>query len=70
MGKVAWWQRGVVYQIYPWSFADSNGDGIGDLPVIMRLLDHISCLGVDCIWLSPMKQSTQKDMFYYFYDYN
>ena len=48
-----WWRGGVIYQVYPRSFQDSNGDGIGDLPGIMRRLDHIAALGVDCIWLSP-----------------
>ena len=50
-----WWQRGVVYQIYPRSFADSDGDGVGDLPGIIARLDHLGPggLGVDAIWLSP-----------------
>jgi 1,4-alpha-glucan branching enzyme len=49
-----WWRGAVIYQVYPRSFQDSNGDGIGDLPGIMRRLDHIASLGVDCIWLSPI----------------
>jgi len=49
-----WWQRGVVYQIYPRSFADSNGDGVGDLAGIIEHLDHLETLGVDAIWLSPI----------------
>ena len=48
-----WWRGGVIYQVYPRSFQDSNGDGIGDLPGIMRRLDYIAALGVDAIWLSP-----------------
>ena len=53
-----WWRHGVVYQIYPRSFADSNGDGVGDLAGITARLDHLndgtpSSLGVDAIWLSP-----------------
>jgi len=44
-----WWRGGVIYQVYPRSFQDTNGDGIGDLPGIMRRLDHIASLGVDCI---------------------
>jgi alpha amylase-like protein len=48
-----WWKEAVVYQIYPRSFKDSNGDGIGDLPGITSQLDYIKGLGVDVIWLSP-----------------
>ena len=64
-----WWRGGVIYQVYPRSFQDSNGDGIGDLPGIMRRLDHIAGLGVDCIWLSPITQSPQADMGYDVSDY-
>ena len=64
-----WWRGAVIYQVYPRSFQDSNGDGIGDLPGIMRRLDHIASLGVDCIWLSPINQSPQKDMGYDVSDY-
>jgi hypothetical protein len=49
-----WWQEGVVYQIYPRSFADSNGDGIGDLPGIVGRLDYVTALGVDAVWISPI----------------
>jgi alpha-glucosidase len=59
-----WWRGGVIYQVYPRSFQDSNGDGVGDLPGILRRLDHIASLGVDCIWLSPITQSPQEDMGY------
>lgn len=59
-----WWRGGVIYQVYPRSFQDSNGDGIGDLPGIMRRLDHIASLGVDCVWLSPIFESPQEDMGY------
>ena len=49
-----WWQTGVIYQIYPRSFQDSNGDGVGNLAGIIRRLDYVSdTLGVDAIWLSP-----------------
>jgi alpha-glucosidase len=64
-----WWRGGVIYQVYPRSFQDSNGDGIGDLPGIISRLDHIASLGVDCIWLSPITQSPQADMGYDVSDY-
>ena len=59
-----WWQRGVVYQIYPRSFADSDGDGIGDLPGIVAHLDHLESLGVDALWLSPIYASPGLDVGY------
>jgi alpha-glucosidase len=59
-----WWRGGVIYQVYPRSFQDSNGDGIGDLPGILRRLDYIAGLGVDAIWLSPIFESPQDDMGY------
>jgi alpha-glucosidase len=59
-----WWRSGVLYQIYPRSFADSNGDGIGDLPGIIGHLDHLSWLGVDGIWLSPVTASPNADWGY------
>lgn len=65
----AWWQSAVVYQIYPRSFADSNGDGIGDLPGILAHLDHIDDLGIDVIWLSPVYRSPQDDNGYDISDY-
>ena len=49
-----WWKEAVVYQIYPRSFKDSNGDGIGDLCGIISCLDYIKSLGVDVIWLNPI----------------
>ncbi len=64
-----WWQSAVVYQIYPRSFADSNGDGIGDLPGILGRLDHLKALGVDVIWLSPIYRSPQADNGYDISDY-
>jgi alpha-glucosidase len=64
-----WWRGGVIYQVYPRSFQDSNGDGVGDLPGILRRLDHIASLGVDCVWLSPITQSPQADMGYDVSDY-
>jgi alpha-glucosidase len=64
-----WWRDAVIYQIYPRSFQDSTGDGIGDLPGITRRLDHIADLGADAIWLSPIFTSPQKDMGYDVSDY-
>jgi oligo-1,6-glucosidase len=64
-----WWKTAVVYQIYPRSFADSNGDGIGDLPGIMSRLDYLSRLGVDVLWLSPVYPSPQDDNGYDISDY-
>ncbi len=65
----AWWQRGVIYQIYPRSFQDSNGDGIGDLPGITRRLDYLRWLGVDALWLSPVYPSPMADFGYDVADY-
>ena len=59
-----WWKSAVVYQIYPISFFDSNGDGIGDLPGILSKLDYLRELGVDVIWLSPIYKSPLADMGY------
>ena len=56
-----WWKEAVVYQIYPRSFMDSNGDGIGDLNGITSRLDYLKDLGVDVIWLSPVYQSPNDD---------
>jgi alpha-glucosidase len=60
----AWWQRGVIYQIYPRSFQDSDGDGVGDLPGIIERLDYLQWLGVDAIWLSPIYPSPMADFGY------
>ena len=64
-----WWRGMVIYQIYPRSFADSNGDGIGDLPGIAAKLDYVASLGVDAIWLSPFFTSPMKDFGYDVADY-
>jgi alpha-glucosidase len=65
-----WWQTGVIYQIYPRSFQDSNADGIGDLPGILRHLDYLSdTLGVDTVWLSPIFPSPMHDFGYDVADY-
>ncbi|WP_191603441.1 alpha-amylase family glycosyl hydrolase [Marinomonas algicola] len=67
--KSNWWRGGVIYQIYPRSFLDSNNDGIGDLPGITRKLDYVASLGVDAIWLSPFFTSPMKDFGYDVSDY-
>jgi alpha-glucosidase len=67
--KRPWWDGGVIYQIYPRSFQDSDGDGIGDLAGILRRLDHLAALGVDAIWLSPIFPSPMADFGYDVADY-
>ena len=64
-----WWKGAAIYQIYPRSFMDSNGDGIGDLPGITQRLDHVASLGVDAIWISPFFTSPMKDFGYDVADY-
>ncbi len=64
-----WWRSAVIYQIYPRSFADANGDGLGDLPGITSRLSSLKSLGVDAIWLSPFMTSPQKDAGYDVADY-
>ncbi|SFK41144.1 glycoside hydrolase family 13 protein [Geodermatophilus ruber] len=65
----AWWTRAVVYQVYPRSFMDSDGDGIGDLGGLLQRLDHLEDLGVDVVWLSPIYPSPQADNGYDISDY-
>jgi alpha-glucosidase len=67
--KHLWWQHGIIYQIYPRSFMDSNGDGIGDLPGIRSKLDYLKWLGVDTVWLSPIYPSPMVDFGYDVSDY-
>lgn len=64
-----WWQKSVIYQIYPKSFFDSNGDGIGDLQGIIQKISYLKRLGVDVIWLCPVYQSPQEDNGYDISDY-
>ena len=64
-----WWQRGIIYQIYPRSFMDSNGDGIGDLLGITSRLDYLRWLGVDALWISPIYPSPMRDFGYDVADY-
>src|SRR6266699_3493429 len=65
----SWWQTGVIYQIYPRSFLDSNRDGVGDLPGVLSKLDYLQWLGVDALWLSPIYPSPMADFGYDVCDY-
>ncbi|MGE3141526.1 MAG: alpha-amylase family glycosyl hydrolase, partial [Thermoleophilia bacterium] len=69
MGGAPWWQGAVIYQVYPRSFADGDGDGVGDLDGIVRRLGHLARLGVDAIWLSPFYPSPMVDFGYDVADY-
>ena len=66
---IKWWQKAVVYQIYPRSFQDSNNDGIGDLKGVEQHLDYVKKLGADVIWLNPVYSSPNKDNGYDISDY-
>ncbi|RYZ16210.1 MAG: alpha-amylase, partial [Sphingobacteriales bacterium] len=67
--KFEWWHTGTIYQVYPRSFQDSNGDGIGDLQGILQRLDYLQWLGIDAIWLSPIFPSPMADFGYDIADY-
>lgn len=67
--ETPWWKSAVFYQVYPRSFQDSDGDGIGDLRGIISRLDYLAWLGVDCLWLSPIFDSPNEDMGYDVRDY-
>ena len=69
MEEHTWWKEAVVYQIYPRSFKDSNGDGIGDLRGVIEKLDYLKELGVDVIWMSPCYKSPNDDNGYDISDY-
>ena len=64
-----WWRQAVIYQIYPRSFADGNGDGMGDLQGVTQRLESLQELGIDAIWFSPFMKSPQKDAGYDITDY-
>ncbi|HLN21371.1 MAG TPA: alpha-amylase family glycosyl hydrolase [Bacteroidales bacterium] len=68
--KLYWWQTGIIYQVYPRSFQDSNHDGIGDLKGIIRRLDYLKWLGIKALWLSPVYPSPMADFGYDISDYN
>ncbi len=65
----SWWRGAVIYQVYPRSFSDSDGNGVGDLPGIVARLDYIASLGVDAIWISPFFKSPMADFGYDISDY-
>ncbi|MFN8901025.1 MAG: alpha-amylase family glycosyl hydrolase, partial [Lysobacteraceae bacterium] len=65
----AWWRGAVMYQVYLRSYADGNGDGIGDLPGLIARLDHIASLGVDGLWLGPFYPTPDRDFGYDLSDY-
>jgi alpha-glucosidase len=69
MQELAWWQSGIIYEIYPRSFQDSNADGIGDLDGILQRLDYLAQLGIDAIWISPIYPSPMADFGYDVADY-
>jgi len=69
MADFVWWKHGVVYQVYPRSFQDTNGDGVGDLKGISERLDYLAWLGVDAIWISPIYPSPMADFGYDVSDY-
>ena len=64
-----WWKHGVLYQVYPRSFQDSDGDGVGDLRGVIQRLDHLAWLGIDGIWLNPVSPSPNRDWGYDVSDY-
>jgi hypothetical protein len=59
-GQGLWWQKGIIYQVYPASFQDTNGDGYGDLPGICNRMDYLQWLGIDTIWISPVHSIAQR----------
>ncbi|MGN6639459.1 MAG: alpha-amylase family glycosyl hydrolase, partial [Mucilaginibacter sp.] len=68
--KQLWWQKGIFYQVYPRSYQDSNGDGVGDLKGIINRLDYLKWLGISAVWLSPIYPSPMADFGYDISNYN
>ena len=64
-----WWKEAVVYQVYPRSFKDTDGDGVGDLAGVIEKLDYLDDLGVDCVWLLPFYPTPNRDNGYDIMDY-
>ena len=64
MTELAWWMKGIIYEIYPRSFQNSGDDGIGDLPGIRRRLEYFNQLGIDAIWIAPIFTSPMADFGY------
>src|SRR3984893_10944489 len=69
MASAAWWQYGILYEVYPRSFQDANGDGIGDLQGILRRLDYLADLGIKGLWIAPFYPSPMADFGYDIADY-
>ncbi len=69
MPSAAWWQYGILYEVYPRSFQDSNGDGIGDLQGILQRLDYLADLGIKAVWIAPFYPSPMADFGYDIADY-
>src|SRR6185369_17671780 len=67
--RYEWWQGALIYQIYPRSYLDTNGDGVGDLPGIIEKLDYVASLGIEAIWVSPFFKSPMADFGYDIADY-
>src|ERR1043165_8428242 len=68
-GKYLWWQQGIIYQVYPRSFQDSNGDGVGDIRGVIQRISYLKELGITAVWLSPVYPSPMADFGYDISDY-
>lgn len=69
LNQYLWWQKGIIYQVYPRSYQDSNGDGVGDIQGVIKRLNHLQWMGVTAVWLSPIYPSPMKDFGYDISDY-
>jgi alpha-glucosidase len=67
--SAAWWQYGILYEVYPRSFQDTNGDGVGDLQGILKRLDYLAKLGIKAVWIAPFYPSPMADFGYDIADY-